>query len=114
MLGAISGIGLTEGQMVTVFTVVAGYVQGVARTSVDAARLARATGVSDEEWWSTYAPLLADYIDAKRFPTLASVWAAEGFDEADDAFEFGLQRLLDGIETFVQAASALRDRPQRI
>ena len=46
------------------------------------------------------------YIDADRYPTLASVSSAWAFDETDAGFEFGLQRVLDGIEAFVRARSA--------
>lgn len=111
-LRAVSGIGLSEGEMVAVFFVVAGYVQGAARTSAEAAQNERATGVTDEEWWSALGPLMAQYIDQDRYPTLASISAeAWAFEEAEGGgFEFGLRRVLDGIETYVESRSSRFDQ----
>ena len=110
VLWVISGIGLTDSEMTAVFSAVAGYVQGAARTSVETAQTERTTGVTDAEWWTTYGALMADYIDADRYPTLANIrdWGIS--DEADAGFEFGLQRILDGIEAFVRARSEQTDR----
>lgn len=107
-LRTVSGIGLTEGEMVAVFGVVTGYVQGAARTSAEAAQNERATGVTDDEWWSAHGPLMAEYIDRDRYPTLASVSAAAWASEEDEGggFEFGLGRVLDGVETFIRVRSA--------
>jgi hypothetical protein len=83
-----------------------------ARTSAEAAQNERATGVTDEEWWSALGPLMAQYIDQDRYPTLASI-SAEGwaFEEAEGGgFEFGLRRVLDGIETYVESHSSRFDQ----
>jgi hypothetical protein len=94
-----SGLGLTDNEMVYLHSVVAGYVQGAARNAVDQAHTEQATGVTDEQWWSTYGRLLSEYTaGAGRYPTLTSLsssaWAFDGGTEAD--FEFGLRRVLDG------------------
>ncbi len=109
VLRVVSGIGLTDGEMVAVFSTVAGYVQGAARTSVETARTEWTSEISDVEWWTTYGTLLADYIDPGRYPTLANIQDWGIFDEADAGFEFGLQRILDGIEVFVRARSEQPD-----
>ena len=62
-LRTLSGIGLSDAEMVAVFGVVSGYVQGAARTSAEAAQTERATGLTDDEWWTTQGPLMAEYID---------------------------------------------------
>ncbi|HEV2779273.1 MAG TPA: TetR/AcrR family transcriptional regulator [Actinophytocola sp.] len=103
LLHAISGIGLSKGEMMAVVQLVVGYVRGVAQSTVESARLEQRTGVTDEQWWTEVAPLHDKYIDAGRFPTLTAVFSAEDWDEWIDAFEFGLQRVLDGIESFVDA-----------
>jgi hypothetical protein len=71
--------------------------------------------MTDDEWWSANAPLLEKVFDAERYPTAARVGeaAAEAYGAAYDpehAFEFGLQRVLDGIEAFVGARSEQPDR----
>lgn len=110
VLCVVSGIGLDDGEMVAVSSGVAGYVQGAARTSVETVQTERTTGITDAEWWTTYGSLMAKYIEAERYPTLANIRDWGAFDEADDGFEFGLQRILDGIEAFVRARSAQPDR----
>jgi hypothetical protein len=52
-----------------------------------------------------------------RFSALAGVAALSGFNkpppDEQNHFEFGLQRLLDGIEAFVRARAARRRQPDR-
>jgi hypothetical protein len=67
--------------------------------------------MTEEQWWQAHAPLLSRLLDPSRYPTAARVGTAAG--EAHGAafnprhaFEFGLQRVLDGIDAFVRARSA--------
>jgi AcrR family transcriptional regulator len=94
LLRIISGTGLTNGQMMAVIGLVVGYVQGQAR----AARAEQNSDTSDGQFWETFAPLLDPHLDA--FPTLAAVWRDEELSWEDE-FEFGLARVLDGIEAYV-------------
>lgn len=110
-LRAVSGIGLTEAEMDSVVGLVAGHVEGAARRAVEARQVVRRTGLTDEQWWRAYEPLLVRVFDPGRFPTAARVGEAAGaaFDP-EHAFEFGLQRVLDGIEAFVQRRSTQPER----
>jgi AcrR family transcriptional regulator len=113
-LRAVDGIGLTDIEMDLVVTVLADYVHGAVRGAVDAAQAEQRTGISDDEWWAEYAPLLEKVFDPDRYPTAARVGAAAGaeYGAASDparAFEFGLQRLLDGIAVLVAARSTGED-----
>jgi AcrR family transcriptional regulator len=114
-LRAVEGIGLTEVEMDSVLTLVLGHVEGTARRAVEASQAEKRTGMTDDEWWSANAPLLEKVFDADRYPTAARVGAAAGaaYEAAYDpehAFEFGLQRVLDGIEALVRARSAQPDQ----
>jgi AcrR family transcriptional regulator len=107
-LSAVEGIGLSDVDMDSVLTLVLGYVAGAARGSVEAAQAKARTGVSDDEWWAANAPLLAQVIDAGRFPIASRVGSAAGEEygapySPDYAFTFGLERVLDGIEAFVRS-----------
>ncbi|HEV7648886.1 MAG TPA: TetR/AcrR family transcriptional regulator [Actinophytocola sp.] len=107
-LRAVDGIGLTDLEMDSVVTVVSVYVQGAARAAVEAAGSARDTGMTDDEWWSEYGPLLEKVFDPSRFPVAARVGAAAGeaYQAAYDpehGFEFGLARVLDGIEVLIRS-----------
>jgi AcrR family transcriptional regulator len=100
LLRTISGLGLTGGQMMAVVGVLISYVRGRARQLAETAGAEQRSGVSDERFWQEFAPLLAPHLDAERFPTLAGVWLADNLSWEDE-FEFGLERVLDGIEAFV-------------
>lgn len=107
-LRAVEGIGLSDLEMDSVVTMVYVYVQGAAHTVIEAAGTERDTGMSDQEWWNTYAPLLEKVFDPEKFPTAARVGAKAGetYQSAYDpehGFRFGLSRLLDGIETLINS-----------
>jgi hypothetical protein len=99
----LSGIGLTGGQRLAVVGLVTGYVQGRARQLAEAARLEQRSRMSDGRFWQEFAPLLDQHLDA--FPTLATVWRDEDLSWEDE-FEFGLARVLDGIETYIDKGNA--------
>lgn len=100
LLRTIAGIGLSNGQMMAVVGVLVSYVRGRARQLAETARAEQRSGVSDEQFWREFAPVLAPHLDAARFPTLTAVWRDENLSWEDE-FEFGLDRVLDGIEAFV-------------
>ncbi|MEV0155603.1 TetR/AcrR family transcriptional regulator [Micromonospora sp. NPDC050686] len=107
-LRAVDGIGLTDLEMDAVVTLVDNYVHGAVRSAVEAAQAARRTGMTDEQWWRVHAPYLEKVMDPRRFPVAARVGLAAGqeYQAAGDpagAFEFGLQRLLDGVQMLVAA-----------
>ncbi|MDX5895401.1 TetR/AcrR family transcriptional regulator [Rubrobacter radiotolerans] len=111
-LRAVDGIGLTEVEMDSVLTLVLEHTQGAARRSVEAKQGVRGTGKTDDEWWAANAPLLEKVFDAERYPTAARVGAAAGAayqaaHSPEHAFEFGLRRVLDGVEALVRERLAL-------
>jgi len=107
-LSTVSDIGLGDVEMDSVITLVSQFVQGAMRNAVEAADVRRRTGMSDTQWWAAVGPLLADVVDSNRFPIASRVGTAAGqahgsaVDPAH-AFEFGLARVLDGIEAFVRS-----------
>lgn len=117
-LSVVSDIGLGDLEMDAVITLVSQFVQGAMRNAVDAADVRRRTGMSDAQWWAAVGPLLADVVDGNRFPIASRVGTAAGqahgsaFDPAH-AFEFGLARVLDGIEAFVRSRQRSARPPRR-
>ncbi|MFI6602077.1 TetR/AcrR family transcriptional regulator [Nonomuraea sp. NPDC050536] len=106
-LRAIDGIGLTDLEMDAVLTLITGFVHGAARGAVEAAQAESQTGMTDQQWWDAHAPFLGVIADTSRFPVAARVGQAAGETHqaaynADHAFEFGLERVLDGIEVLVE------------
>lgn len=104
VLRTISGTGLTNGQMMAVVGLVISYVRGRARQLAETLRAEQRSSVSDEQFWRDFAPLLDEHLDADRFPALAAVWRDDGLSWEDE-FEFGLDRVLDGIDVFVDKES---------
>jgi len=121
-LRLVDGLGLTGVEMTRVVAVVAGFVRGSAKAVADARAAEQATGLSDDDWWNARAPLLAELSGPRfpeRYPTISRLGAEHAFDQADrpddatpytvrdalDTFEFGLQRVLDGVESFVDSRS---------
>jgi AcrR family transcriptional regulator len=103
-LGVVAGLGLTEQEMIGVVILVDGYVRGMAQQFVDAAQAAERTGVSDEQFWTAAGTALETAMRDDRYPLLSKVASAGVFDQTeDDLFEFGLQRVLDGVEALVEA-----------
>ncbi|HEX5264605.1 MAG TPA: TetR/AcrR family transcriptional regulator C-terminal domain-containing protein [Phenylobacterium sp.] len=108
-LRAVDGLGLSETEMDQVTALIADYVRGAVRAALDAAEIERDRGMTDEQWWSQQGPLLAGLIDRTRYPTTVRIGEAykAGLMPRPDRqrnFEFGLQRVLDGIETYIQTA----------
>lgn len=105
-LRAVDGLGLSELEMDSVVTMVYVYVQGAARTAIEAAGSEKDTGQTDQEWWDDYAPLLDKFFDPEKYPTAARIGAVAGetYQSAYDpehGFHFGLARLLDGVDTLI-------------
>ncbi|WP_405677406.1 TetR/AcrR family transcriptional regulator [Streptomyces sp. NBC_01511] len=100
LLGGIKDMGLTDQELVSVLIMVSGYVSGVARTQVHAVEVRQATGISDYEFWEAQEPYLSKVMTSGRYPVMATL-SADAFGSDFDHFEFGLQRLLDGLEVLV-------------
>jgi len=109
-LAAVDGLGLTDVDMDLIVSLLDDYVRGAARTAAEAAEAQARTGRSDEQWWEAYGPLLSEVLDPARYPTAVRVGGAAGaeYGAAHDparSFRFGLQRVIDGIEAFMNGAS---------
>jgi hypothetical protein len=110
-LAAVDGIGLTDVEMDAVISLLAGHVEGAARRSLEAVHAERRTGVSDQDWWEVRAPILGRLLDPERFPIASRVGAAAGEEHnaayaPEHSFEFGLERILDGVEALVKGRSS--------
>ncbi|MFE4607994.1 TetR/AcrR family transcriptional regulator [Streptomyces niveus] len=101
MLAGIKDTGLSDPELISVIIMVSGYVSGVARTQVHAVEVQQVTGISDDEFWRAQEPMLSTVMTSGRYPLMAAL-SPEAFGPDFDHFEFGLQRLLDGLEVLVE------------
>jgi len=93
LLAAASGIGLRPAETVAAVELVAGYGRAAAAREESAART--------ERFWAERSGFWEEHFEPERFPALTALYEAGAFDAPPDAFEFGLQRILDGIEALL-------------
>ncbi|MFC4590179.1 TetR/AcrR family transcriptional regulator [Sphaerisporangium corydalis] len=105
-LRAFEGLGLDDVEMDDALAYLLGFVHASARSAADARASRQDGAMTDEQWWAVSAPLLARVFDPVRYPTAMRVGAAAGqahnaaFNPAH-AYEFGLQRVLDGLGVLI-------------
>ena len=107
-LAAIDGLGLTETEMDQLTSLVGDYVRGAVRAALDAREVEQLTGMTDEQWWSMNTPLLEGLVDPARYPTTVRIGEAYKSGrmappDQERNFEFGLQRVLDGVAAFIES-----------
>ncbi|WP_079080590.1 TetR/AcrR family transcriptional regulator [Streptomyces ardesiacus] len=109
VLARIRPMGLTDPELVSVIVMIDGYVVGAARTQVYEREAERSSGLTDAEFWRAQEPVLVKAMTSGRYPVLASL-SEDAFGGGFDHFEFGLQRILDGLETLVASRRATDHR----
>jgi AcrR family transcriptional regulator len=105
-LRAIDGIGLSDVEMDSVLSLLLGYVQNAAALRAAWMRVPEDTGQTDDEWWLSIAPTLERVLDVERYAVAVRVGTAatdqyRGLHDPGQAFEFGLERVLDGIAVLI-------------
>jgi AcrR family transcriptional regulator len=116
-LETIADTGLNPEDMMDVLSVVHGYVSGASDTAISLAR-ATARGISMQEWAQAVGADLCRAIDDPRYPLMSAILtsksggisptsplpAREGRPRTlDESFDFGLERVLDGLEVYMVA-----------
>ncbi|MEU5888412.1 TetR/AcrR family transcriptional regulator [Streptomyces sp. NPDC047461] len=100
VLTLIKPMGLTDPELVSAIIMIDGYVVGAARTQLYQQEVERRTGLTDAEFWQAQVPTLEKVMATGRYPVLAAL-SDDAFGTDFDHFEFGLQRILDGLEVIV-------------
>ncbi|MCU7820713.1 TetR/AcrR family transcriptional regulator [Kitasatospora sp. DSM 101779] len=106
VLDALDGRGLDPWTAFTTHLTLFNYVRGTA-INVEAESTAMAdSGLDAEEWMATQEPALLALMATGRFPMLER-HVTGGYDfDLDRLFEFGLQRILDGIAVLIDGPAA--------
>jgi AcrR family transcriptional regulator len=115
-LSAIDGLGLSEIEMDMVFTLIANYVHGAVRDAAREKMVNETTGMTDTDWWYRVLPFL-ETLDFSPYPVVSRVGAVTGqtygAHDPPRAFEFGLERVLDGLALFIAARKPKTRREKR-
>lgn len=114
-LQAISDTRLSPEDMMDMLSIVDGYVRGNSDTAISLAR-AQAQGISIAQWAKAVGADLARAINDPRYPILSAILssASGGISSSsplparagrprtlDGSFDFGLERVLDGIQLYM-------------
>jgi AcrR family transcriptional regulator len=99
LYAALHAAGFTGAENVALANLIRWQLLGAARATIGDAAEERHTGVSAEAYWESRSSFWITYFDPTRFPSMAAVWEAGGFDDpAGWDFDRMITRLLDGIE----------------
>ncbi|MFF9572438.1 TetR/AcrR family transcriptional regulator C-terminal domain-containing protein [Streptomyces sp. NPDC014685] len=112
ILSALNGLGLTPDQMLHIHLSLLGYAQGIA-TAIELETQARQdTGMSPEEWLASNEPRMEAIQLTGAYPVLSTLFDRDEFGlELGALFEFGLERILDGVEVFIGQHRRADPRP---
>lgn len=106
------GMGLAPEEMGLAAEALQNYVTGALHAAREAREAERRTGMTDAEWFAIIADVLGGRIESGGFPVIKRLKEAGGGAKvaaAHDAvarFEFGLERILDGLEAFIRQRNA--------
>lgn len=102
-LSAVEGVGLDDVEMDQAITLVVGFATNIARAEHAVRQAERQSGMTDLEWWEDNTEELGRVMAARDYPIAGRVGSAAGeaYQAGTDPrreLEFGLARILDGIE----------------
>ncbi|MEJ3744400.1 TetR/AcrR family transcriptional regulator C-terminal domain-containing protein [Actinomycetes bacterium KLBMP 9797] len=98
-LGALRGLGLGVTETMHAHLTVFGFVRGTAVSLQSETLAERDTGVTNDEWADTYQPVAERVLASGRYPNLRHIMNQRFDYDLDAVFEYGLQRVLDGLAT---------------
>ncbi|MET7960551.1 TetR/AcrR family transcriptional regulator C-terminal domain-containing protein [Micromonospora zamorensis] len=100
-LHALAGHGLDPHTQLHLVAALANHVRGTAVNLEREAEAEQDTGLTDDEWMTAQADVLGGLFAAGEFPHLARLTRTAVDLNVESLFEFGLQRLLDGVATLI-------------
>jgi hypothetical protein len=105
-LRALVDTGLSPLQVVDTAAVIDSLVQGMSRAELAEKADSDATGLRNDDYWTSMAQFWEDWFDTERYPTMTRLYLAGAFDTQTAPFDAALERLLDAVEMTIDRASA--------
>jgi hypothetical protein len=87
--------------MITIHITLVNYVRGTAVNLELGADAEAASGLNSEEWLDTQELAMRSIVEAGCFPVFERLTATDYDFNLENLFEFGLQRMLDGLTPFI-------------
>ncbi|WP_329382125.1 TetR/AcrR family transcriptional regulator C-terminal domain-containing protein [Streptomyces sp. NBC_01716] len=112
-LGTLRGLGLTPDAVIHIHLSLLGYAQGVAMAVELESQARQDTGLTAEQWMAANETRLDSVQLTGRYPVLSTLFGDEEFDlELGTLFEFGLERMLDGVESLIERSQRSPRSPE--
>lgn len=100
-MSILAGMGLDIAERLHMAVTLANYVRGTAVSLEPEAQARQDTGMTNDEWMETQVPLMTEIVSSGEYPMFVAMANADNVElSLDSLFEFGLARLLDGLEAF--------------
>ena len=109
MIDAFSETGMAPQDISLAAEALQNYVTGAQKSARDARAVEAESGITDAEWVEMLKPMLDQHMDRATYPALARMGEARKPGQASsnaeraERFEFGLERMLDGLEAYIRA-----------
>jgi AcrR family transcriptional regulator len=94
-------LGLDIDAAAELYGTVQSYITGFTQAALAEESARRGSGLPDEEWQAVVAPYVQQLIREGRYPTLSRQITDGAPRDPDRSFQFGLDRVLDGIAVFL-------------
>lgn len=102
VLRALDGLGLDPSAMMHAHVMLFSYVRGLATSFEAEAEAERDTGMTSDEWMEAQEAALDAIAGSGSFATFLRIAKEPGLDlDLDTLFEFGLMRMLDGLDAYI-------------
>jgi AcrR family transcriptional regulator len=106
-LRAVAGLGVDPATALYVVLTLIAFTLGTGANLESEAEAEHATGVTSAEWMEQQEQSFEGITGSGRFPHLRALGEVPDFDvELDTLFEFGLERVLDGLAAFLEPPRA--------
>jgi len=100
-LAALDTVGLTGESAMHVHITLFGFVRGLALSLEPEAQAEQDTGLTSDEWMSTQQDEFLAVLRGGEFPMMGRLFTMDLELDLDALFEFGLSRILDGLERYL-------------
>lgn len=113
VLATLDGLGLDANARLYVHITMFSFTRGVALSLAEEAEAEQETGIDADEWMERQAPALEALV-AGHDSAVARLAGEEGLEfDLEGLFEFGLARMLDGVEAWLSRRDSFTDTRER-
>ncbi|MEO5874688.1 MAG: TetR/AcrR family transcriptional regulator [Streptosporangiaceae bacterium] len=107
VMGIMDGLGLNIDEMMTSVGLVSGYVSSSVQSEIATRERLRQVGMTMEDWMRVNAPYIRKLLDSGKYPMMERIIIDARWPHMDpeEAFDYGLQRVLSGIAATVEGSS---------